>query len=143
MSLIGTNLKPVDLDSKIKKLESVAENCHRESILVYPSPAYQDLNTQSIKIQNAVLELRNIYDHWVFNSGYSNLRYEVDYYAFRIRQLQDFYLIVSDSDKQDILSVMPSLQETYLEKTRQVRMLENTEFQVELSEELVLLINKI
>lgn len=143
MKLIKISLKPVDLLDKITKLESLVESCHSDSLLEYPSANYQTLDQLVVEYTKAICTLKNVYNQWAIDSGYLAGKNNIEYFDRRIKQLQNFYLQAGAQDGKDLIFTLSVLQEKMLNQVRLVNLLEKQEFQVELSEELVLLINKI
>lgn len=143
MKLIKISLKPVDLLDKITKLESLVVSCHSDSLLEYPNANYQTLDQLVVEYAKAVCTLKNVYNQWAIDSGYLAGKNNIEYFDRRIKQLQNFYLQAGAQDGKDLIFTLSVLQEKMLNQVRLVNLLEKQEFQVELSEELVLLINKI
>ena len=135
MITINANLSSID--ALVIKLERYLVSFHQKALELYPNTGYEAFDFKSV-------ECRRSLDFFVltralqeFNSGYKELESEVQYFEFRISQLERFLYKNADQNTESLMKAIADIHFKLIEKKNQKYICYNQAFDIDVPEEIV------
>lgn len=110
MNTITTNTTLANLDYILESLEKLSANLHKNSVDSYPYDVYKESDSQNLSHLQTINYLSNIRAIKEIEIGYRGHDLNVEYQTKRYNQLEKFYFISTDEDRDDIHKALISLQ---------------------------------
>jgi ribosomal protein S8 len=110
MNTITINLTLATLDYIINSLEKLSADLHKNSVDSYPYDVYKEYDSKNLSYLQAINYLSNIKALKEIEIGFTGHNLNVEYQTLRVSQLEKFYIISTDNDRNDIGKALSNLQ---------------------------------
>ncbi len=136
--MITINVSLSDIDTIISNLESSVANFHHRALDRYPEAGYESFDYQSV-------ECRRSLDFFVLTKslkelelGCKELESEIQYFEFRITQLEQFLYKDSKEHTADLMHAINDIHAKLIEKKHQKHICTRQLFAIEVPENIII-----
>lgn len=132
--MITINLSLASLELIISRLERFIIEFHQRALDLYPDSGYEAMDSNSIECRHSLDFLVLTKSLKELELGYRNIETEIQYFNFRIAQLEKFLHKNIEQHTSDLMSVIADLHFKLVEKKHQKNNCTNQVFTVEIPE---------